>query len=171
MLNLVYWIILSVVRYEVTSTRQCSHVNSGTVGWTSYRTFSLAAIPDTSRTFLRKRWGLRVISTCHCFPTGANFFIIFIQLKDSPLRSRHLSIYCMWGSDLVSLRIVGGSSWVPTHAWNNAERGNWGLPPAVKLESCHITFTVLVGCETQPKKVCFMLHFNVYLMYTVLILV
>ena len=48
-----------------------------------------------------------------------------------------------------SLRKVGGSTRAPVPAWNNACRGTWGLRPAVKLESRHITFTVLVWHKTQ----------------------
>ena len=57
----------------------------------------------------------------------------------------------MWGSHPASLRNVGGSTQVPTCAWNNAQRGTWGLPPPVKMESCHITFTVLVWRKSQMK--------------------
>ena len=43
-----------------------------------------------------------------------------------------------------SLRNIGGSFQVSARAWNKARRGTCGLPPQVKLESCHIIFTVLV---------------------------
>ena len=52
----------------------------------------------------------------------------------------------IWGSYLASLGNVGGSIWVPTCAWINAQRITWGLPPTVKLECRHITWTVLVPC-------------------------
>ena len=44
----------------------------------------------------------------------------------------------MWESYTASLRNVGGST--------------WGLPPPVKLESRHVTFTVLVWLKTQQNK-------------------
>ena len=58
----------------------------------------------------------------------------------------------MWGSYPASLWNVDGSTQVPACAWNDAPRGNWGLPSPVKLESRYITFTVLVQPKTQPKK-------------------
>ena len=44
---------------------------------------------------------------------------------------------------------VGGSTQVPACDWNNVQRGTWGLPPPVNLESCRITFTLLVRHKTQ----------------------
>ena len=44
---------------------------------------------------------------------------------------------------------------MPTCARNNARRGTWDLPPPVKLDSGHITFTVLVWCKTQPWEINF----------------
>ena len=68
----------------------------------------------------------------------------------------------MWWSYPASLQNVNGSTQVPTHAWNNAQRGIWGLPPSGKLESCHITLTVLLRRENQPsplpKKVIYRVH-------------
>ena len=40
----------------------------------------------------------------------------------------------------------------PACAWNNAQWSTQGLPPPVKMESRHITYTVLVWCKTQLKK-------------------
>ena len=48
-----------------------------------------------------------------------------------------------------SLQNVGGSTQVSVHAWNNAWRGVWGLPPPVKMETRHITYIVLVR-RTHP---------------------
>jgi hypothetical protein len=40
---------------------------------------------------------------------------------------------------------------VPSHVWNSAWKGNWGLHPLLKLEICHLTYTVLVRHKIQPK--------------------
>jgi hypothetical protein len=58
----------------------------------------------------------------------------------------------MWGSYPASLRNVGGSTRVPVHAWNNARKGVWGLPPQVKLERRHMTSTMSVWRKTQLNK-------------------
>ena len=50
----------------------------------------------------------------------------------------------MWASYPASLRNIGGSTEAHARAWNNAQRGTWGLPPLLKLECYHIIFTVLV---------------------------
>ena len=50
----------------------------------------------------------------------------------------------MWGRYLASLRNVRGSTELPVCAWNVAGRGTLSLSPPVKLESHHITFTLLV---------------------------
>ena len=52
--------------------------------------------------------------------------------------------YFMW---------IDSSTQVPARAWNNVRRGTWGLPPTVKLESRHITFTVSVRPKTQQKNI------------------
>jgi hypothetical protein len=44
------------------------------------------------------------------------------------------------------------STQVPVHAWNNAGKGTWGLPPPVKLERRQITYTVSVWRKTQSDK-------------------
>ena len=47
-----------------------------------------------------------------------------------------------------------GSTKVPACAWNNAQRGTWGLPPPGKLESRHIAITELVRNKTHhPHKI------------------
>ena len=56
--------------------------------------------------------------------------------------------FFMWGSYPANLWNVCGSS----HVWNTVWRGIWGFPPPVKLESRHITCTVLVWNKTQPNK-------------------
>jgi hypothetical protein len=38
---------------------------------------------------------------------------------------------------------------VPVRAWNNAQKGTWGLPQPVKLERRHMTFYVSVWRKTQ----------------------
>ena len=48
------------------------------------------------------------------------------------------------GSYLVSLWNISESTQVLVCALNKAWNGTWGLPPPVKLESPHITFTMLV---------------------------
>jgi hypothetical protein len=48
-----------------------------------------------------------------------------------------------------SLRNIGGSSQVPVHACN-AQKVNWGLPPQVKLECRHMTYTV--KCDIKLNK-------------------
>jgi hypothetical protein len=58
----------------------------------------------------------------------------------------------MWRSYPGSLRNVGGSTQVPVHAWNNARKDTWGLPPPVKLDCHQMTYTVLVWCKTQTKQ-------------------
>jgi hypothetical protein len=58
-------------------------------------------------------------------------------------------VFFMWGSYPAYLRNVGGSTQVPVHAWNNARKGTWGLPPPVKLEHRHMTYTVSVRYKTQ----------------------
>jgi hypothetical protein len=55
----------------------------------------------------------------------------------------------MWGSYPTNLRNVGGSTQVPVHAWNNARKGTWGLPPPVKLERRQMNYTVSVWRKTQ----------------------
>jgi hypothetical protein len=40
---------------------------------------------------------------------------------------------------------------VPNRAWNNARKGTWGLPPAVKLERRDMTYTVSMWRKTQNK--------------------
>ena len=54
------------------------------------------------------------------------------------------AIQLAFGTSVVLLRCP----FVPKimHAWN----GTWGLPPPVKLESRHITLTVLVKRKTKP---------------------
>jgi hypothetical protein len=46
---------------------------------------------------------------------------------------------------------VGGSTWVPVRAWNNARKGTWGLPPPVKLERRDMTYTVSMWRKTKKK--------------------
>jgi hypothetical protein len=53
---------------------------------------------------------------------------------------------------LFSLWNVGGSTQVPVCAWNNAWKGILGLPLQVKLESCHMTYTMLVWLKTQQQQ-------------------
>ena len=38
----------------------------------------------------------------------------------------------MWVTYPASLQNVGGTTQMPTCAWNNARRGTWDLPPPVK---------------------------------------
>jgi hypothetical protein len=42
--------------------------------------------------------------------------------------------------------------------WKNSQKGNWGLPPPVKLDHLHMTYTMSVWRKTQSnkqtKKVC-----------------
>jgi hypothetical protein len=54
----------------------------------------------------------------------------------------------MWGSYPAILQNENGSTQVPVRAWNNAQKSIWGLPPPVKLECRHMTYTVLVCCKT-----------------------
>jgi hypothetical protein len=56
------------------------------------------------------------------------------------------------GSYLASLRNVGGSTRVPVRAWNNAQKGTWGLPPPVKLERRQMTYTVSVWRKTKSNQ-------------------
>ena len=58
----------------------------------------------------------------------------------------------MWGTYLASLWNVGGSTQVPALDWNNAGRGTWSLLPPMKLQSQHITFTVLVWRKNPTQK-------------------
>jgi hypothetical protein len=58
----------------------------------------------------------------------------------------------MLGSYTASSRNVGGSTQVPVHAWNNAGKGTWGLPPTVKLERRNLTYNVSVWRKTQLNK-------------------
>ena len=58
----------------------------------------------------------------------------------------------MWGSYLAWFWNISGSTQVQACAWNTAWSGLWGLPPPVKLDSHHISFTVFVWRKTQPKK-------------------
>jgi hypothetical protein len=58
----------------------------------------------------------------------------------------------MWGSYPASLRNVGCSTQVPVRVWNNARNGTWGLPPPVKLERRHMTYTVTVWRKPQLNK-------------------
>ena len=44
---------------------------------------------------------------------------------------------------------VGGSTQVPD-SFNNTRNSTWGLPQPVKLQSRHITFTLLVRRKTPP---------------------
>ena len=53
----------------------------------------------------------------------------------------------MWRSYPASLGNVE-----PACAWNNARRGSWGLPPPVKLESHHMTFTMLMQRKIQQRR-------------------
>ena len=46
-----------------------------------------------------------------------------------------------------AIQLAYGTSVI--RVWNNARSGNWGLPLPEKLESRHITFTVLVRRITQ----------------------
>jgi hypothetical protein len=57
------------------------------------------------------------------------------------------------GNYPASLRNVGSSFQVPIRAWNNTQRGNWGLPSSVKLKSRLMIYTVLVLCKMQPKQI------------------
>jgi hypothetical protein len=45
------------------------------------------------------------------------------------------------------LRNISGSVQVPVSAWNNEWKGTLGLPPPVKLEQLHMTYTVLVDLK------------------------
>jgi Flp pilus assembly protein TadB len=65
----------------------------------------------------------------------------------------------MWGSYPASLRNVAGSTRVPVGAWNNAQRGTWGLPLPVKLERRDMTYTVLMWRNTQNKTNKILLHY------------
>jgi hypothetical protein len=49
------------------------------------------------------------------------------------------------------LRNVGGSTQVPVRAWNNAQKGTWGLPPPVKLKRRDMTYIVSMWRKTQNK--------------------
>jgi hypothetical protein len=52
----------------------------------------------------------------------------------------------MWGS------YPAGSTWVPVRAWNNVWKAAWDLPPPVKLEDRHMTYTLPVWRKTQSNK-------------------
>jgi hypothetical protein len=58
----------------------------------------------------------------------------------------------MWGSCPASLQNVSGSTQVPVCAWNNAWKNIWGLPPPVKLERRHATYSESVWHYTQSNK-------------------
>jgi hypothetical protein len=58
----------------------------------------------------------------------------------------------MWGSYPASLRNVSVSTQVPVCAWNNVQKSTWGLPPPVRLERRHMTYTVSVWHKTQLNK-------------------
>jgi hypothetical protein len=60
--------------------------------------------------------------------------------------------YFLWGSYPVSLQNVSKSTQVPICAWNNAQKGTWGLFPPVKLERLHMTYNVSVWRKTQLNK-------------------
>jgi hypothetical protein len=55
-----------------------------------------------------------------------------------------INYFCIWN--------IGGSTKVAFHAWNNARKCIWGLPPPVKLERHHMTCTVSVWHKTQLNK-------------------
>jgi hypothetical protein len=59
--------------------------------------------------------------------------------------------YFMQRSYPASLRNVG-STQVPVRVWNNARKGTLGLPPPLKLESRHMTYTVSVRRNIQSNK-------------------
>jgi hypothetical protein len=60
-----------------------------------------------------------------------------------------LWILFMWGSYPASLRSIYGSTQVPVLAWNDTEKGTWGLSPPVKQERRHMTYTLSVWRKTQ----------------------
>jgi hypothetical protein len=68
-------------------------------------------------------------------------------------------------NSIVILQNVGGFTQVPIHAWNNAWKGTWGLPQAVKLEVQHMTFKCC--CDIKPGKknqiIVVILHLYVHL--------
>jgi hypothetical protein len=97
-------------------------------------------------------WTKKVI---HCHKTQCHLKCFKIKSCPSPLWVRIPTgtlDSLMWWGYLASLRDVGVSTQVPVHAWNNARKGTWGLPPPVKLERRHMAYTVLVWRKTQSNK-------------------
>jgi hypothetical protein len=62
------------------------------------------------------------------------------------------SVLNVVGSYPASLRNVGGYTQVLVRALYNDQRGTWSLPPPVKLERRHMTYTVSVWRKTQSNK-------------------
>ena len=118
--------------------------------------FSLESVPYLTEYVTRVKYTFRAIYG----PTNVKTVLVIDVIWRTSLNYILWSITCpspswvrimlgsldsfMWGNYPATLQNVGGSTQVLARAWNNARRGTWGLPPRWKLESRHITFTVLV---------------------------
>ena len=81
-----------------------------------------------------------------------NYLLLITAVGSNPTRAFR---FFMRGDYPASLRNVGGSihrCQLGSEIINNSRRSTWGRPPPVRLESHHITFTVLLRRKPEPKR-------------------
>jgi hypothetical protein len=94
------------------------------------------------------------VESCIYIYIRFNYHFTSLQLPLTAVGSNPDSDFGFFHVRKLSLKLMEceGSTQVSVRAWNNAQKGTWGLPPPVKLERRDMTYTVSMWHKPKTNK-------------------